>query len=79
LLGSKHFTAAVSHSGLTDLVRLSDDEVHSLEESLLPSEEDESIISSWVADLPQQTQQMQEQEQQPDIGAATGCASSGRR
>jgi hypothetical protein len=32
---------------------------------LLPSEEDESIISSWVADLPQQTQQMQEQEQQP--------------
>jgi hypothetical protein len=79
LLGSKHFTAAVSHSGLTDLVRLSDDEVHSLEESLLPSEEDESIISSWVADLPQQTQQMQEQEQQPAIGAATGCASSGRR
>ena len=55
--------AAVSDSGgLPDLVGLSDDEIDSLEENEHPSEEDEAIISSWVADLPRQSQQMQEQQ-----------------
>jgi hypothetical protein len=54
--------AVVSNSGgLPDLVGLSDYEIDSLEEREQPSEEDEEIISSWVADLPQQSQQIQKQ------------------
>jgi hypothetical protein len=54
--------AAISDSGgLPNLVGLSDNEIDSLEEREQYSEEDEEIILSWVADLPQQLQQVQEQ------------------
>jgi hypothetical protein len=52
-----YFTmAAISDSGgLPNLVYLSDNESDSLEEREQPSEEEEVIISSWVAGLPQQS------------------------
>jgi hypothetical protein len=54
--------AAISASGsLPNFLGLSDNDIESLEEREQPSEEDEEIILSWVADLPQQLQQMHEQ------------------
>jgi hypothetical protein len=51
---------AASAEGPPGLDPLSDDDLDSLEYHEIPTEEHEQIISDWVADLPQQSRQLEQ-------------------
>jgi hypothetical protein len=53
-----------------DLVGYSDDEIDSIEEHEQPSEEDEELVSSWVADLQEQQVQVVSVAALPAVAAA---------
>jgi hypothetical protein len=55
---SRRTMMAAPAGSAPDLVGYSDDEIDSIEEHEQPSEEDEELVSSWVADLQEQQVQV---------------------